>query len=597
MVPQLFVNWLTPRDLTTREEQLRAERLLTTARLFLAAISLVAVYLDPSEPSLFPAAAYGLITAYLAFSVVLAVLAALSPSALLAARLGIHVVVIAWAAAITLLTEGPSSPFFVFFVFVILAAATRWGILDTLLTGAVVVFAFMLEALVTSMLLGTAGKHNGVSVLMRSGYLLILTPVVAALAAQERNLRAQRGSLARATAGIKSAGTLREALHAVADECLAFFSARAVLLVVEDARDGRGFAWRATRREGAAGVELTYRELGPSPAGAGLVTLPPGVLACGVRRTRGGRVAGRAIELDLEGFERVMAFDPAALVPVLEQEEARRLACVPVSVEDAWQGQVLLLDPQGPTDGDLGFLRAFTAQIAPALYNAFLVRRVRWRVRSVERARVGRELHDGVIQSLIGVEMEVEALRRLEDDATRVGRLAAVRDDLRRSIADVRDLMTRLRSSPVMPASLIEELALLVERFGRDTGIDARFAPLVVAPLDCSPRVCRELVAIVGEALANVRRHSGASRVDVRVRADGERCRVVVEDDGRGFGFEGTLGHEALMASSAGPRLIKERVAETGARLSVTSRPGGGASVEVEWANAGPSGRVTASAS
>src|SRR5207344_1944246 len=60
----------------------------------------------------------------------------------------------------------------------------------------------------------------------------------------------------------------------------------------------------------------------------------------------------------------------------------------------------------------LHFLESLTAHMTPALTNVFLLRRLRSRASAVERARVARELHDGAIQALFGIEMKIEALRR-----------------------------------------------------------------------------------------------------------------------------------------------------------------------------------------
>src|SRR5438552_18978028 len=58
------------------------------------------------------------------------------------------------------------------------------------------------------------------------------------------------------------------------------------------------------------------------------------------------------------------------------------------------------------------FLLALSRHIGPALYNVYLTRRLRSRAGAVERARVARELHDGVIQSLVGLEMRMDVLKR-----------------------------------------------------------------------------------------------------------------------------------------------------------------------------------------
>jgi signal transduction histidine kinase len=99
--------------------------------------------------------------------------------------------------------------------------------------------------------------------------------------------------------------------------------------------------------------------------------------------------------------------------------------------------------------------------------------------------------------------------------------------------------------------------------------------------LDLSPRVCGEVARIVQEALVNVRKHSGAKTVLVRVSAPDGYWKFEIDDDGRGFGFAGRHSHADLEIGRKGPVVIKERVRSIGGTLAVESAPGQGARVEI----------------
>jgi signal transduction histidine kinase len=90
-----------------------------------------------------------------------------------------------------------------------------------------------------------------------------------------------------------------------------------------------------------------------------------------------------------------------------------------------------------------------------------------------------------------------------------------------------------------------------------------------------TPRHCREVLRIVQEALVNVRRHSGATTVVVRVAADAWGWELVVHDNGHGFGFTGRMTHEDLIARDAGPRVIRERVRALDGFVAIDSSPTG----------------------
>src|SRR5215203_4816504 len=123
--------------------QSRAERLIATGRAVLSAFSLLAVWLDPSEPSRHASIAYSLLAVYLVYSLVLAVLAFRSYALLLELRLPSHVADLAVAILVSFFTEGPTSPFFLYFVFALLSAAVRWGWTGTLWTAGVSLTSFL----------------------------------------------------------------------------------------------------------------------------------------------------------------------------------------------------------------------------------------------------------------------------------------------------------------------------------------------------------------------------------------------------------------------------------------------------------------------
>jgi signal transduction histidine kinase len=93
--------------------------------------------------------------------------------------------------------------------------------------------------------------------------------------------------------------------------------------------------------------------------------------------------------------------------------------------------------------------------------------------------------------------------------------------------------------------------------------------------------VCFELVRIVQEGLANIRKHSAATHVVVRFGLrDGSWC-LEIDDAGRGFPFDGRLSQVELDARSGGPQMIKDRVRAIGGHLAIESRPGSGSRLEV----------------
>jgi two-component system nitrate/nitrite sensor histidine kinase NarX len=252
------------------------------------------------------------------------------------------------------------------------------------------------------------------------------------------------------------------------------------------------------------------------------------------------------------------------------------------SFEGKWLGRLTVYNPRRRCDPstDLRFLEALVREAGPAVYSKYLVSRLRSRIQAMERGRLAQDLHDGIIQSLIGLEMEIDLLRRSQAAICRppcplldLGRL---QDLFHNEIANLREEMQRVRPLEVEPARLLDSMAGTVDRFRQELGISASFVG-ECQEVTLPPRVCTELVRIVQEALANVRKHSGAHNVLVRFSRENGCYKLCVEDDGRGFRFTGRLSSAELEASSHCPLVIKERVRAISGELMIESVPGLGA--------------------
>jgi signal transduction histidine kinase len=208
--------------------------------------------------------------------------------------------------------------------------------------------------------------------------------------------------------------------------------------------------------------------------------------------------------------------------------------------------------------------------------------RLHLRVAEIERARVACELHDGAIQSLVALEMEVAAWLLTEQSLPPhvADRLRLLQRRLRKEIINLRELTHRLRPLSVNPSKIFIYLAELVSTFQRQTGIAARFV-CGVPEITLTPQACYEAVRILQEALTNVRKHSGATTVLVRFDADKRYWSLVIEDNGTGFQFVGRRTHVERDRLETGPSVISERVRLLGGALTIESNPDQGARLEI----------------
>jgi signal transduction histidine kinase len=140
--------------------------------------------------------------------------------------------------------------------------------------------------------------------------------------------------------------------------------------------------------------------------------------------------------------------------------------------------------------------------------------------------------------------------------------------------------MEQIKPVKTGPRELPEHLSDMVEKFRRETGIASSFV-CQHEEINLSARAAREMSRIVQEALVNIRKHSAAHNVLVRLFARDSFWELTIDDDGRGFDFTGRLSLAELDSARKGPVVIKERVRALGGELAVDSRPGEGARLEI----------------
>lgn len=257
---------------------------------------------------------------------------------------------------------------------------------------------------------------------------------------------------------------------------------------------------------------------------------------------------------------------------------------VSVGSWDPWSGRLSVFSSRKAWFWELAlrFLSALVREVGPAVYAEYLPARLRTRTETLERARIARELHDGVVQSLTTLDLHLEAVRRqvTSPPPCMTIELNRIQGVLKNEVARLREMMSMDTSAQIGPDELKEFIAGLVSTFRLDTGIAASFE-CDEGRITLPARVCREIAGIVQESLVNVRKHSGAHSVTVQLKASRNRWVLVIDDDGRGFDFSGCLSHAELNRLGKGPKIIRERVRLIRGKLRIISAPDRGATLEI----------------
>jgi signal transduction histidine kinase len=221
--------------------------------------------------------------------------------------------------------------------------------------------------------------------------------------------------------------------------------------------------------------------------------------------------------------------------------------------------------------GDLRVVELFANQAAVALEYS----RVRDELRKLavveDRERIGRELHDGVIQSLFAVGMNLQAAATIAGPGEVRERLEKAVTELDRAILDLRNYIFGLRPGILADRQLgpvIAQLAADLEDKSEIT-VAVEIDPQLAAELSAA---AGDIVQLVRESLSNVARHSGALTCRVSLLREDGIAMLVIEDDGRGF-------DAAVPSAGQGLGNLRDRSRKLGGRLSITS---GGEGTRVE---------------
>src|SRR6266478_5065338 len=212
-------------------------------------------------------------------------------------------------------------------------------------------------------------------------------------------------------------------------------------------------------------------------------------------------------------------------LPGPAQQELKVTSFVTVAFDQAGQptGRIFLLNGRKPFQKqDLAWLENIAAHVSPALENIFLLRHLRARAIEAERSRIARDLHDGILQTLLSIEIQLDVLRRKAPSAPEL----AVRNEG----AELRQTVTDLRPLRVQSADLVDLMRGFAERYRNESTV-ALDLLIDSAQLRAPDRVCREIFQIYREALNNIKKHAKASHVVVKLSQDDSRLVLVVDDN------------------------------------------------------------------
>jgi signal transduction histidine kinase len=368
---------------------------------------------------------------------------------------------------------------------------------------------------------------------------------------------------------------MTESLRSVMAELIASFDCELAFLVHRDTELERIFLWKFD----AENPKHLVSENLPILAGDGFLFDVPDV-----------NVALNDLAGKPDGFawDRLTGIPvtelPRIPAPVRDMLGLRSALAATMEIEGQPNTRIILANRRRRfVQGDLRRLERVVRHLGPPLENLFLLRHMRARAIEAERSRISRDLHDGILQTLLSVEIQLDVLRRQlpqSPDQAASG-LASLQQTVHSESYELRRMVTDLRPLRVQSADMLDMMTGFAERFRNESSIQVELI-LDTPELQAPDRVCREIFQIYREALNNIKKHARASHVVVKLTQSDSRVTLMVDDDGEGFSFAGRFSGEELDRLRLGPISIKEHTRSIGGVLTVESSPGHGARLIVE---------------
>ena len=546
-------------------ERRHLERQITYARPILLVLALVDLLEQP--PAGRGPHAVLFVTAYLCVSLVLAVIQNLQWIGEVRLPLLFD---LAALAAFLLLTLSVVA-FWFLYLFVALAVGIRWRMRSSVILAGVVTFAL----LVRTALHGPLAWENVLSWIALSTGTFGAGVGVSFLGNRQHRHVAEQEFLTQLAGLLDVDRGMAESLRLILNELVRAFDCDEAILAFRDSELDRIFVWRLRAGDQS---RLSPENL-PVTRSDGFLLDHPDASVCWNQLDGAGdgfgwnRKDGRPLK-DL----------PRLPGPMRQELGWKSVLGVTLDVAGQPVGRVMLGSAHRRLlRQDLQWFERIVRHLGSPLQNLFVLRHIRARAIEGERSRISREIHDGILQTLLSVDIQLEVLRRKVPSGTEqaINGLSSLQQTVRNETEELRRMVTDMRPLRVQSADLVDLMRGFAERFRNESTL-ALDLLIDSAELQLPDRICRDLFQIYRESLHNVKKHAHASHVVVKLWQNESQVVLVVDDNGEGFSFAGRFTGDELDRLRLGPISIKERTRSLGGVLTVESTPGHGSRLTVE---------------
>ena len=542
----------------------QAERLIAVGRVILIAFAIYSIWHHLDGPIKYPRIAYYLLGGYLCYALVLV------PAMWRWRIVGTNQAMVFHAFDLTVfgifvfLTGGPTGSLYLFSTYCLAGAALRWQMRGAVLT-LLIVLAIVIGSTLYPVNLLQNPQFNQVHFLIRLVAVAIIAAMIGCISTYERERRDELAELAAwpqlmdGDISVMMAAALKHAAH--------IMGAPRMLAVWEEREE----PWLHTALW--TGEEIKYTREAPDAFGI-LVAEPLAKANFFCKNLNASRP-----EILYTTQAKYHHWQGLPLDPKLKERFAGQTVLALVLRGEAVEGRLFALDKVRMLTADLMLGEIVARAVANDLDRFYLLKQIQQMAVTEERRRLARDLHDGLLQNLTGINLQLERVQNLLGGNPQLTqRLAESREMIAMTMRDIRTHIHQLkpiyRTQPELDGDLASHLQTMAERIKHQWGIDVELC-LQLEQSKLSGGLAHEVYNIVHEAVINAARHAEASSVRAEICTRDDQVSIAVTDNGRGFPFRGRHDYGALKMMNEGPVTLMERVASLKGSLIIDSGDGG----------------------
>jgi signal transduction histidine kinase len=550
--------WVKHHDLPEKIFNLPPERVIAFARLTLTVFAFYAIFLDPPDDPYDAQVTYVVASSYLAFATLgFCIVLARPPTH--REQLIAHTVDISCVCLLMHFNDGPNSPYFIFFTFILLSASLRWGWRGAIQTTVLLILLFIAFVLLLDRRPVSAEITELGLAIFRPAYLVVAGLMLSYVAAVKERSRKQLAKLA-TWPGPDYGRGLQIPIESALAHAGEIMCAPRVLIV-----------WEL--------FEEPFRDLALwSPSGLEYSREPPDRFGTLVAEP----LAQRSFEYPLkDGAANLPAAEGLHASDVIDKDLQHTFsiqkAITAPFILPVCRGRVFILDREVNDENDLLIAELVATRIGIDLEHYWLRSEIEEAAASRERERLARDLHDGVLQGLAAANIHLSlsadrAERNVAEKLTQTRELLS---------AEQQRIRTFVENSRAYSKALAEQIDLapdvhrMLNHLGQIWGCKIHVA---INPPDirASGETARNVRHFLAEAASNAVRHGRASQIEVSVEAVSGLLHLTIMDNGTGFqGLHGSYSGEQLSAQNIGPYSLRTRAKDMGGILALQTSPSG----------------------